>query len=238
MLFRSDLEELGKDFTSEENKDKRAAYKANYTKDQKQQVYDAWVLFMRDLSRNVPFFIYFERYYGKRKQFCVLTKTWTIVKTSPTRNETSNPTPRQPLVKSLPTNPNQSKDKTALDVVVRKLEELTKKPAIPLPKSPSQLKVIKIRSTSSSSSSETDEKVSKVKETLKARKARYKLEAKKHPKEMSQPVSKTHKKPNKPQKCYGCGKCGHYKKGCEAKTSHQKIENPEPQEPSPTQPLV
>ena len=55
--FDPDLEELGKDFTSEENKDKRAAYKANYTKEQKQKVYDAWVLFMRDLSRNVPFFI-------------------------------------------------------------------------------------------------------------------------------------------------------------------------------------
>ena len=54
--FDPDLEELGKDFTSEENKDKRAAYKANYTKEQKQKVYDAWVLFMRDLSRNVPFF--------------------------------------------------------------------------------------------------------------------------------------------------------------------------------------
>ena len=33
---------------------------------------------MRDLSRNVPFFIYFERYYGQRKQFCVLTRSWTI----------------------------------------------------------------------------------------------------------------------------------------------------------------
>ena len=154
---------------------------------------------------------------------------------NPTRNEASNPTPRQPLVKSLPTNPSQSKDKSALDLVVQKLEELAKKPAVPLPKSPSQLKVIKLRSTSSSSSSETDEKVSKVKETLKARKARYKLEAKKHPKEVSQPVSKAHKKakPNKPQKCYGCGKRGHYKKGCEAKTS-----NPEPQVPSITQPLA
>ena len=73
--FDPDLEELGKDFTSEENRAKREAYKANYTKDQKKKVYDAWVLFMRDLSRNVPFFIYFERYYGQHKQFCVLTKT-------------------------------------------------------------------------------------------------------------------------------------------------------------------
>ena len=65
--FDPDLEELGKDFTSEENKAKRAAYKANYTREQKQKVYDAWVLFMRDLSRNVPFFIYFKRYYGQHK---------------------------------------------------------------------------------------------------------------------------------------------------------------------------
>ena len=128
--FDPDLEELGKDFTSEENKDKRAAYKANYTKEQKQKVYDAWVLFMRDLSRNVPFFIYFEKYHGQHKQFCVLTKTWTIVKPNPTGNEV-----RQPPVKSLPSNPSQAKDKSALDIVVRKLEEIAKKPAAPLPKS-------------------------------------------------------------------------------------------------------
>ena len=94
--FDPDLEELGKDFTSEENKAKREAYKASYTKDQKKKVYDAWVLFMREISRNVPFFIYFERYYGQKKQFCVSTKTWTLSKPNPTRNEASNPTPRQP----------------------------------------------------------------------------------------------------------------------------------------------
>ena len=94
---------------------------------------------MREISRNVPFFIYFERYYGQHKQFCASTKTWTLVESNPTRNEISNPTPRQPLVKSLPTNPSHSKDKTALEIVVRKLEELAKKPAAPLPKSPSQL---------------------------------------------------------------------------------------------------
>ena len=123
--FDPDLVELGKDFTSEENKAKREAYKASHTREQKQQVYDAWVLFMREISRNVPFFIYFERYYGQHKQFCA----------------SSNPTPRQPLAKSLPTNPSHSKDKTALDIVVRKLEDLAKKPAASLPKSPSQLKV-------------------------------------------------------------------------------------------------
>ena len=84
--FDPDLEELGKDFNSEENKAKRAAYKANYTKEQKQKVYDAWVLFIREISRNVPFFIYFERYYGQHKQFCASTKTWTVVKPNPTRN--------------------------------------------------------------------------------------------------------------------------------------------------------
>ena len=31
--FDPDLEELGKDFTSEENRAKREAYKANYTRD-------------------------------------------------------------------------------------------------------------------------------------------------------------------------------------------------------------
>ena len=157
---------------------------------------------------------------------------------NPTRNEAGNPTPKQPLVKSLPSNPSQSKDTSALDVVVQKLKELAKKPAIPLPKSPSQLKVIKLRSTPSSSSSETDEKIPKVKETLKARKARYKLEAKKakgHAEKISSPVPKASKKrPNKPQKCYGCGKRDHYKKDCKAKT---KIGNPEPQEPSITKPL-
>ena len=77
--FDPNLVELGKDLTSEENKAKRAAYEANYTKNQKRKVHDAWVLFMREISRNIPFFIYFERYYGQQKQFCVLTKTWTII---------------------------------------------------------------------------------------------------------------------------------------------------------------
>ena len=91
-----------------------------------------------------------------------------------------------------------------MEIVVQKLEGLAKKPAAPLPKSPSQLKVIKLRSTSSSSSSETDEEILKVKETLKAKKARQKLEAKKHTKKMSHPITKAYKeaKPNKPQKCY------------------------------------
>ena len=123
--FVPDLEELGKDFNSEENKAKRVAYKASYTKDQKKKVHDAWVLFIREISRNVPFFIYFERYYGQHKQFCLSTKTWTIVKNNLARNETSNPTPRQPPVKSLPNNPSQSKDTSALDIVARKLEEQT-----------------------------------------------------------------------------------------------------------------
>ena len=33
---------------------------------------------MREISRNVPFFIYFERYFGQQKQFCILTRAWTI----------------------------------------------------------------------------------------------------------------------------------------------------------------
>ena len=57
---------------------------------------------------------------------------------------------------------------------------------------------------------------------------------------MPQPITKAHKKarPNKPQKCHKCGKRGHYRRGCEAKTSNLKIGNPEPQEPSITQPLA
>ena len=141
---------------------------------------------MRDLSRNVPFFIYFERYYGQQKQFCVSTKTWILSKSNPTRNEASNPTPRQPLAKSLPANPSHSKNKTALELVVQKLEELAKKPAVPLPKNPSQLKVIKVRTTPSSSSSDTE------KESLKAKRARQKLKRpERHANRVHQPISKT-----------------------------------------------
>ena len=73
--FSPNLEELGKEFSSEENRTKREAYKANYTRDQKEKVFDAWTAFMREISRNVPFFIYFERYFGQHKQFCASTQT-------------------------------------------------------------------------------------------------------------------------------------------------------------------
>ena len=85
---------------------------------------------MREISRNVPFFIYFERYYGQHKQFWVSTKTWTLSEPSPARNEVSNPTPKQPLVKAPATNPSYPKDKTALEIVAQKLEELAKRPAV------------------------------------------------------------------------------------------------------------
>ena len=74
----------------------------------------------------------------------------------------------------------------------------------------------------------------------KARKARYKLEAKKakgHAEKISFPISKSpRKKPNNPQKCGKCGIRGHFRKNCETKAL--KLGNPEPQEPSITQPLV
>ena len=192
--FDPDLEELGKDFTSEENRAKREAYKANYTRDQKGKVYDAWVLFMREISRNVPFFIYFERYFGQRKQFCASTKTWTLEEPNLTKNLVSNPTPKQPLVKSPATNPSHPKDKTALEIVAQKLEELAKRPAVSLPKHTSQLKVLKIRKTSSCSSSDTYE------ESLEAKWRRLRLKRpEKHASRVHRPISKTYKeaKPNK-----------------------------------------
>ena len=123
--FSPNLEELGKEFSSEENRTKKEAYKANYTRDQKEKVFDAWTAFMKEISRNVPFFIYFERYFGQHKQFCVSTKTWTLDEPNPTKNIVSNPTPKQLLV-----NPSHPKDKTALEIVAQKLEELAKRPAV------------------------------------------------------------------------------------------------------------
>ena len=63
--------------------------------------------------------------------------------------------------------------------------------------------------------------------------------AKEQAEKISSPVPKApKKKPNKPQKCYRCGKRDHNRKDCKARTLHQMIGNPEPQEPSITQPLV
>ena len=122
---------------------------------------------------------------------------------------------------------------------MRKLEKIAKKPVVSLPKSYSQLKVIKLRTTPSttpsSSSSDTE------KESLQATRAHQRLKRpKRHANRVHRPIAKTYKeaKPNKPQKCYACGKRGHYKKGCKAKTPQSKVDNPETQEPSPTQPLV
>ena len=186
---------------------------------------------MREISRNVPFFIYFKRYFGKHKQFCVSTKTWTL---DEPKDIVSKPTPKQPLVKSSATSPSHPKDKTALEIVAQKLEELAKRPAVSLPKCTSQLKVLKLRTTPSNSSSDTDE------ESLEAKWRRLRLKRpERHARRVHQPISKAYKetKKNKPEKCHGCGERGHYKRDCSTRTSHLRIGDPKPQEPSITQPL-
>ena len=76
--FTLNLVALGKEFDSEENRVKREAYRANYTKEQKKEVLEKWKAFMKEISNNVPFFEYFENHFEWHKKSCVITKTnWT-----------------------------------------------------------------------------------------------------------------------------------------------------------------
>ena len=76
--FTPDMDALGKEFDSEENRVKREAYRANHTKEQKIEVLAKWKEFMKEISNNVPFFEYFENHFEWHKKSCVITKTnWT-----------------------------------------------------------------------------------------------------------------------------------------------------------------
>ena len=73
------MDALGKEFNSEKNRVKRETYRANHTKEQKEEVLKKWKLFMKEISSNVPFFEYFENHFKWHKKSCVITKTnWTI----------------------------------------------------------------------------------------------------------------------------------------------------------------
>ena len=69
---------LGKEFDLERNRVKREAYRANHTREQKQEFLVKWKEFMKEISSNVPFFEYFENHFEWHKKNCVVTKTnWT-----------------------------------------------------------------------------------------------------------------------------------------------------------------
>ena len=76
--FTPDMALLGKEFDLERNRVKREAYRANHTREQKQEVLGKWKEFMKETSSNVPFFEYFENQFEWHKKNCVVTKTnWT-----------------------------------------------------------------------------------------------------------------------------------------------------------------
>ena len=76
--FTPDMALLGKEFDLERNRVKREAYRANHTREQKQEVLVKWKEFMKETSSNVPFFEYFENQFEWHKKNCVVTKTnWT-----------------------------------------------------------------------------------------------------------------------------------------------------------------
>ena len=77
--FNPDMEALEKDFNSERNRAKREAYRANHTREQKEEVLEKWKSFMKEVSSDYPFFEYFEKHFKWHKKSCVITKTnWTI----------------------------------------------------------------------------------------------------------------------------------------------------------------
>ncbi|KAL0002157.1 hypothetical protein SO802_015938 [Lithocarpus litseifolius] len=57
--FKPDMKFLGDEFDLEKNQVKREAYRANHTKEQKLEVFNAWQEFMKVVSDNIPFFEYF-----------------------------------------------------------------------------------------------------------------------------------------------------------------------------------
>ena len=72
--FTLDLVALGKEFDLERNRVKREAYRANHTREQKEEVLAKWIAFMKEISSNVPFFEYFENHFEWHKKSCVITK--------------------------------------------------------------------------------------------------------------------------------------------------------------------
>ena len=72
--FTPDMDALENDFNSERNKAKREAYRANHTKEQKEEVLEKWKLFMKEVSNDYPFFEYFEKHFKWHKKSCVITK--------------------------------------------------------------------------------------------------------------------------------------------------------------------
>ena len=76
--FTPDMAALGKEFDLEKNRVKREAYRANHTREQKQEVLAKWKEFMKETSSNVSFLEYFENHFEWHKKNCVITKTnWT-----------------------------------------------------------------------------------------------------------------------------------------------------------------
>ena len=66
--FVPDMDMLEKDFKSEQNKDRREAYRANHTKEQKIEVLEEWKSFMKKVKIDYPFFEYFEKHFKWKKE--------------------------------------------------------------------------------------------------------------------------------------------------------------------------
>ena len=78
--FTPDMDALTKEFNSERNRVKREAYRANHTREQKEEVLEKWKAFMREVSSDNPFFEYFEKHFKWHKKSCVITKTnWKLL---------------------------------------------------------------------------------------------------------------------------------------------------------------
>ena len=78
--FTPDMDALEKDFNFERNRAKREAYRANHTREQKEEVLEKWKLFMKEVSSDYPFFEYFEKHFKCYKKSCVISKTnWKLL---------------------------------------------------------------------------------------------------------------------------------------------------------------
>ncbi|KAM4109314.1 hypothetical protein ACB094_03G111500 [Castanea mollissima] len=155
---------------------------------------------MREISCNVSFFIYFERYSGQHKQFCVLTKIWTVEGPNATKEAFSTiRSEGMKMCRDLKIQSQVNKNKAKYE-----MGHFCIQYGLPSVK-PSNRKS-KHRGKESSERSHRKKTATKY-----YRKQKYKID------DFYKKGKTKESIPQASSKCYNCGKKGHFKSECKAK---------------------